>query len=350
MGVSKQRNERPQLPILDERKFRMRQKPPQFPDGPRLHMNRPVSELAHVDYMQLFDWETVGKSLERIRGEHLGDRIVYFYAIGKGDRLVGVVPARRMIVSELDTLISDIVVSPVVSVPEHATLREAFQIMAGRKLLAVPLVDAENRICGVIDIRHYSQDAVDFERREASDRMFQILGFHIESVQRGVWPTFRSRFPWMLCNIASGLAAAAITGAFSGVLKNTVALAFFFSVVLGIAESVSMQSVSIGLQSLDRKGVPWHEIRMGSVLGLAAGLLVGIVGWAAIGMALIGAILTASILFGATAGACLGLSLPRLVHRWELDPKIASGPAVLALTDVFTLTAYLLLASWLLRG
>jgi magnesium transporter len=321
---------------------------PEARPNPRLNLDRPVSELAHVDYMQLFDWETVGQSLERIRGEHLGERIVYFYAIGQGDRLVGVVPARRMIVSSEHTLIRDILISPVISVHEHATLREAFETMAGRKLLAVPLVDAQNRINGVIDVRNYSEEALDFERREAAERMFQILGFHIETAQRGIWPAFRSRFPWMLCNIASGLAAAAITGAYSGVLRNTVALAFFFSVVLGIAESVSMQSVSIGLQSLDRPGGVWREIRMGPILGLAAGILVGLVGWTAIGLPLIGEILAGSILFGATVGACLGLVLPRLVHRWKLDPKIASGPAVLALTDVFTLTAYLALASWLL--
>ena len=71
----------------------------------------------------------------------------------------------------------------------------------------------------------------------------------------------------------------------------------------------------------------------------------GIVGWTAIGFPMIGAILAASILFGATAGAALGLHLPRLVHAWKLDPRIASGPAVLALTDVVTLTAYLTLAS-----
>src|SRR5579872_5079752 len=173
------------------------------------NLDRPVSELAHVDYMQLFDWETVGESLERIRSERLGERIVYFYAIGKGDKLVGVVPARRLLINTADTLIRDILISPVVSVPEHATLREAFAIMAGRKLLAVPLVDHENRISGVIDVRHYSEEAIDFERRETAERMFQLLGFHIESGDRGIWPSFRSRFPWMICNIASGLAAAA---------------------------------------------------------------------------------------------------------------------------------------------
>jgi magnesium transporter len=312
------------------------------------NLDRPVSELAHVDYMQLFDWETVGDSLERIRAERLGERIVYFYAIGKGDKLVGVVPARRLLVNTPETLIRDILISPAVSVPEHATLREAFRIMAGRKLLAVPLVDAVDRISGVIDVRHYSEEEVDLERREEAERMFQLLGFHIESADRGLWTAFRSRFPWMLCNIASGLGAAAITGAYSGLLKATVALAFFFSVVTGIAESVSMQSVSIGLQSLDRRTSVWHDMKMGPILGLAAGLLVGLVGWTAIGRPLIGIILTAAILLGATAGATLGLHLPRLVHRWKLDPKIASGPAVLALTDICTLTAYLALARWIL--
>jgi magnesium transporter len=311
-------------------------------------LDRPVAGLAHVDYMQLFDWETVAESLDRIRGEHLGERVVYFYAIGDGDKLVGVVPARRLLVAEPNTLIRDILVSPVVSVPPNATLREAFQAMAGRKLLAVPLVDSEGRICGVIDTRHYSEEAVDFGQREVADRMFQILGFHIEGGDSGIWQSFKSRFPWMICNIASGLAAAAITGEYSSVLKAVVALAFFVPVVLGIAESVSMQSVSIGLQSLDSPRGTFREIRMGPVLGLAAGALVGLVGWLALGMPMLGAIVCISIIFGAAIGALFGLYLPRLVHRWKLDPKIASGPAVLALTDVFTLAAYLMFAEWML--
>ena len=313
------------------------------------NLDRPVSELAHVDYMHLFDWETVGASLDRIRAEKLGERIVYFYAVAKGDKLVGVVPARRLIINTPETLIRDILISPAVSVPEHATLREAFQIMAGRKLLAVPLIDDENRISGVIDVRHYSEEALDAERREEAERMFQILGFHIEDTKHGIWPAFRSRFPWMLCNIASGLVVAAISSAYSGVLQATVALAFFFSLVLGIAESVSMQSVSIGLQSLEGQVHTLRELRMGPILGLAAGLLVGVVGWESMGLPLIGIILAVSVLAGATGGAFLGLQLPRLVHRWKLDPKIASGPAVLALTDIVTLTAYLTLASWLLK-
>jgi magnesium transporter len=311
-------------------------------------LDRPVAGLAHVDYMQLFDWETVAESLDRIRGEHLGERVVYFYAIGDGDKLVGVVPARRLLVAEANTLIRDILVSPVVSVPPNATLREAFQAMAGRKLLAVPLVDSEGRICGVIDTRHYSEEAIDFGQREVADRMFQILGFHIQGGDSGIWQSFKSRFPWMICNITSGLAAAAITGEYSSVLKAVVALAFFVPVVLGIAESVSMQSVSIGLQSLDSPRGTFREIRMGPVLGLAAGALVGLVGWLALGMPILGAILCISIIFGAAIGAFFGLYLPRLVHRWKLDPKIASGPAVLAFTDVFTLAAYLMLAEWML--
>jgi len=106
-----------------------------------------------------------------------------------------------------------------------------------------------------------------------------------------------------------------------------------------------MQSVSIGLQSLEGHSSMWREFRIGPVLGLAAGLVVGLVGWGLVGEGMIGMIVAASILFGATAGAGIGLYLPRLVHAWKLDPQIASGPAVLALTDVVTLTAYLALAS-----
>src|ERR1051326_5501641 len=119
--------------------------PPDPHVSARTHLDRPVSELAHVDYMHLLDWETVGESLKRIRAERLGERIVYFYAVTKGDHLVGVVPARRLIINQPETLIRDILISPVVSVPEHATLRDAFRIMAGRKLLEIGRASCRER-------------------------------------------------------------------------------------------------------------------------------------------------------------------------------------------------------------
>jgi magnesium transporter len=316
---------------------------------PALDLDKPLTELAHVYYVQLFDDETVAQSVERIRNATSGDRIAYFYATNRGDQIVGVVPARRLLVSLPDVVISEIMIGPVVTIHETATLREALELLANRRLMAVPIVDQHNHLNGVIDLEHYTRDVIDLEQREAAETVFQLVGVHIENERAGVWLQFRERFPWLLCNVASGLTAAAITGAFDNVLRKAVALAFFFPLVLGIAESISMVAVTLGIQQVHHphKGM-LREFKIAPLLGAAAGLLVAAAAFGWLRSAPVGAVLAGAILFGALVGTSLGLFLPRLVHKWNLDPKIASGPAVLAITDILTLSGYLGLATLVL--
>jgi magnesium transporter len=316
---------------------------------PALDLDKPLTELAHVYYVQLFDHETVAQSIERIRAATSGDRIAYFYATTKNDQLIGVVPARRLLVSTPDTLISTIMISPVVTIPETATLGDALELLANRRLMAVPIVDEQNHLNGVIDLEHYTRNAIDLEQREAAETVFQLVGVHIENQKTGVWPQFKARFPWLICNIASGLTAAVITGAFDGLLRKTVAIAFFFPLVLGIAESISMVAATLGIQQMHHpsRGI-LREFRIAPLLGGAAGLLVGLTAFFWLHAWTVAAILAMAILMGALIGTLLGLFLPRLVHHWNLDPKIASGPAVLAITDILTLSGYLGLAAWIL--
>ncbi len=308
-------------------------------------LDQRLTEVARVDYVQLFCDETVAQSVARIRVATAGERIAYFYVTDREDHLMGVVPARRLIVASPETLLQEIMIGPAITVPETATLREALAVLSSRRLMAVPLVDEHNHLNGVIDLEHYTSDAIDASRRESAETLFQILGVHIERERASLWSQFRSRFPWLLFNIASGLVAAAITGAFQYTLQRMVALAFFFPVVMGIAESVSMIAVTLGVQHVQHGDHGFaHEFRMGPVLGLGAGALVAAAALIWIGSPTLAAVLCGSIVIGASSGTALGLALPRVVHRWQLDPKIAAGPAVLALTDIATLFAYLMLA------
>lgn len=316
---------------------------------PALDLDKPLTQLAHVYYVQLFDEETVAQSIERIREATSGDRIAYFYATNKSDQICGVVPARRLLVSQPETLIQDIMIGPVVTIHENATLREALALLADKRLMAVPIVDENNHLNGVIDLEHYTQDAIDLEQREAAETVFQLVGVHIENEQTSIWKQFRGRFPWLLCNVASGLTAAVITGAFDEVLRKAVALAFFFPLVLGIAESVSIVAVTLGLQQMHHPGKGFlREYKVAPFLGAAAALLVAGAAFGWLRSFPIAGILAGAILMGAMIGTTLGLFLPRLVHKWKLDPKIAAGPAVLAITDILTLSGYLGLAKWVL--
>lgn len=320
------------------------------------NLNTPVRELARPDFTRLYEFETVDSSLARLRTEQPGERIIYFYVTDSGGRLVGVVPTRRLLLADPFALVRDIMIQPVISVWESSTFREALQVLTRERLLAVPVVDRLGAIKGVIDINHYAQHSVDIERRAEAEELFQLAGIHIEHErQASAAGAFRSRFPWLLCSIFGGLAAALITGAFNESLKTLVSLAFFIPVVLGLSEAVAMQSLAMALQSfqlsgtLRPAGMP-RQIATGSLLGLAGGLIGALLGLLWLKLPMLAGIVFGGLLAGALIGAVVGHFLPRLIHRWRLDPKVASGPAVLALTDLGALSCYFGLASAVVHG
>jgi magnesium transporter len=317
-------------------------------------LRAPVSTALRAEVVTLRAAETVEEALARLRSGRIGERIVYLYVTDEEGRLTGVVPTRRLLLAGPGTRVEAIMVQPVVSVPVTATVREAMEVLAGRRLLAAPVVDAEGRIAGVIDLANYAGEALDLERRETADELFQLVGVHVEQERRAtVAASFRSRFPWLFCNIAGGMAAALISGAFQEVLREAVVVAFFVPIVLAVSESVAMQSATVALQSIHLEGVflgpapgaLGRQVAVGTLLGLASGAVAGALGWAWLRAPRLGLAVGGGILLGAAAGAAVGSAFPRLVRRWKLDPSVASGPAALAATDMVALVGYLALAS-----
>src|SRR6516225_741573 len=110
----------------------------------------PVSRHMHQEYTTLHETPTVGEALERLRKNPPGGRIIYFYVVDAENRLRGVVPVRRLVLSPLDSPINRITVHEVVKLPETATVLDACEFFILHRLLALPIVDAQDRLLGVI--------------------------------------------------------------------------------------------------------------------------------------------------------------------------------------------------------
>jgi len=271
-------------------------------------------------------------------------------------RLRGVVPTRRLLLSPLDHRIGDIMVPQVIALPASASVLEACEFFTMHRLLAFPVIDEERRVVGVVDVELYTRELSTIETNEANDQLFQLIGVHLtEAQQASPLASFRGRFPWLLCNIGGGIAAAFISGLYEDELQRVVALALFIPVVLALAESVSIQSVSLALQSLHgRPGAKElvrklrFELSTGVLLGAASGLVVGLVALGWLGHLRVALCLWAGIAAGVTAAAGLGLAMPNLIRLLGRDPHLAAGPIALAAADMFTLLVYFNLARWLL--
>src|SRR5262249_41450352 len=187
--------------------------------------------------------------------------IIYFYVVDEATRLQGVAPTRRRLLTPPDKPVADVMVRPVVALPAEATVLEACEFFIQHRLLAFPVVDAERRLLGVVDVELYTDEIGQLGDPNIRDDLLQLIGVHaIRARHDSPLPAFRNRFPWLGCNVAAGILAAFLTGAFEGVLNRAVALAFFIPVVLNLAESVSSQSVSLALQALHGRRPTWQSM------------------------------------------------------------------------------------------
>jgi len=322
--------------------------------------NDPVAQHCRVDQPLLKADMTVEQALGAIRQQGLGERIIYFYAVDEHDRLAGVLPTRRLLTAPPPTILGELMVKRVIAIPATATVLDACEFFVLYKFFAFPVVDADRHVIGVVDIGLFTAEMLE-ERDEniaaQADEIFEALGFRLSHLRgASAWRVFRHRFPWLLATIFSGTMCALLAGAFEVTIASSVVIAFFLTMVLGLNESVSMQTMTVTIQALRSQAVTssWfkvaflRELRSAVLLGLGCGALVVII------VLLWRKELTAALAIGGSIGlslvtACLfGLSIPSLLHSLKLDPKIAAGPVTLAITDFVALGFYFGIASLVL--
>jgi len=330
--------------------------------------NALVVEHARKDFPLLHAEMTVGQALERIRREGVGERVIYFYAVDEEQRLVGVVPTRRLLTAPLETALREVMVRRVVAVPAKATVLDACEFFVLYKFLAFPVVDEQRRIVGVIDANLFAEEVLeagDTQDRSGSREVvpigpefFEALGFHLEQIRgASAWRAFRFRFPWLLVTVTGGTLSAILAGFFETTLAGTLIIAFFLTMVLGLNESVSMQSMSVTIHALRSVNVTWdwlaaafrRELATAVLLGVSCGFVVCVIAWVWRDDLPAAIVIGGSIALSLVTACAFGLAVPSLLHRFNLDPKIAAGPVTLALADFIALVIYFTSASLVLR-
>lgn len=316
------------------------------------HLNEPVLNCARKDIPLLRPDMTVESALAHIRATGVGEKIIYFYVADAEDKLLGVVPTRRLLVNPLDKRVTEIMVPNVLAIPHTATLLEACELFVLHKFLAFPVIDEQRHLCGMIDISFFAAEVFEMSEDEPHDEVFEAIGLHVEQL-RNASPAkaFRHRFPWLLGTIGSGTICAFLGGAFEATLAQAITIAFFLPLVLGLNESVAMQSMSLSLQALHgNQKVRWNmlalrrELATAFLLSLGAAFLAGMIAllWRkSLPSALV---LSATLLGSLVIAGVIGFSVPLLLRSGQRDPKIAAGPIALAIVDVLALLLYFTLA------
>ncbi len=196
-------------------------------------LNAPVGTLAEKDFTALDQDLTVTGALAQIRERGAAQQIIYFYVVDAQQRLVGVLPTRRLLLAAPDARLRDLMVSRVVTIPETATVLEACEMFLMHKFLAFPVVTPDRLLVGVINVGMFSQfteEALGLSEREHLEEIFERIGFRVAEVQSASpVKAFRLRLPWLAATLAGGIGCALIAGFFETTLAAKIILAFFLT-------------------------------------------------------------------------------------------------------------------------
>lgn len=307
------------------------------------------------DFVALYATETVAESLVRLRRHAPGaESIYYLYVIDDAGALQGVINLRQIVVAEPATRVGALMDRDVIRVRVNDDQETAARLLARYGLLALPVVDARDRLIGVIT----HDDLVVVLQEEATEDMYRMVG--LDEAARTIDPvgtSIRRRLPWLLLNLVTYLVPVATIRFFQPTLQAAPTLAALFPVVTGQGGNVGMQTITFVVRSLALGEVATgselrllgKEVATGLVNGLVTGLVAGAVAWAVAGGAdpalRIAAAMMLAMMLNLAAGGLVGTVVPLTLRRVGLDPAAASSVFVTTATDTLGVLFFLGLAT-----
>jgi magnesium transporter len=284
------------------------------------------------------------------------DIIDYVYVVDKDNVLQGVVSLKEVMQVSDESKVNSIMKRNVVSVDQHADQERIVYLVLKNALKAIPVVDKQNRILGVVP---YDTILTIFHHEFREDIM-KSAGIHhtIKEIEDLATPTsklVRARLPSLILGLIGGLISAYIVSGFEQTLSSYLALAAFIPVLVYLSDAVGTQSqtLTVRMIAIDPKfsvrRYLTREIKIGGTLGIIFAILLfmaALLGWGPLYFGLIiGTSMFVSIIFQAFFAAYLSI----LLAKFNVDPAVTSGPITTIISDITTLVAYFSLASMLLR-
>lgn len=310
----------------------------------------PASSAGRVmttRFVALEQTMTAQESIDRIR--RAGDQteaVLYLYVVDEKGGLTGVVPIRRLVSAPPDRPVGELMIRDPVRIRADADQEEAAQLVARYNLLAIPVVDEEDRILGVITV----DDVIEVIHEEATEDIYYMAGLHEEDrVFSSAGQSIRRRLPWMLLNLAALFVAAWVIGLFERTLQQIVSLAFFMPVVAGMGGNTGIQSLTVITRSIALGEIEFSSgmravakelgvaVTIGGVAGLVAAVMAGL--WQ--GNPMLGGVLFLAMLVTVSVAGMLGAAVPMILNALRQDPALGSGVIVTTLADVVGLVTFL---------
>ena len=273
------------------------------------------------------------------------ETIYYVFVVDEENGLSGVLSLRDLIAAPDGTSLRSIMRRNVISVNVATDQEEAARVVARYDLLAVPVVDDENRLLGIITV----DDVIDVLEQEATEDIYRLAGAgEVAGAELPVHRIAWHRAPWLVICLLGGLLSGSIIGIFEDTLKSILVLAVFIPVIMDMGGNVSTQSSTIFVRGIATGEIGitgmWRyfarEIKVGLFMGVLFGLLIAFSAYLWRGSPVLGLVVGISMFATVSLATLIGSLVPIVFHKLNIDPAITSGPLVTTIKDITGLLIY----------
>lgn len=314
-----------------------------------------AGRIMTPDFFALLDETSAKEAIEALQKASEAEMVFYVYVTDSRDHLVGVISLRQLIMVPPTKTLKEIMVTDVISVRTDMDQEEVAQVAEKYNILAVPVVDEENKLVGIITV----DDIIDVIREEATEDIMKMAGTsEDEFVYRdNVLKVSRFRLPWILTNLFGGLITGYLLWLFQVTIRDVLALITFIPVITAMGGNVGVQSSSIMVRGFatgrvdfdSLKRFLFREVRVGMIMGITCGIAVGLVGYLWHGNATIGLVVAIAMVVAMTIASTMGTLAPAFFKKMKIDPAIASGPFVTTANDITGILVYFGVATLFLK-
>jgi magnesium transporter len=320
-----------------------------------------AGRIMTTEYVHLKGNVVASEALEMVKEKAKDKETIYTLYITDTERkLEGVLALRDLLIANPDDKVETIMRADPVSVSTDTDQESVARLLQRLDLLAIPVVDKENRLVGIITV----DDAMDILEEESTEDMFRKAGItdlkrneevRSEVVIHGsLWKIWSVRFPFLLLTLAGGLLAGSVIGAFEEVLEAVVFVAIFIPVIMDMGGNVGIQSSTVFLRGFllghIRVESLWKHIGKEVAVGLSMGIFTGVVAggaaWIWQGVPGLGIAVGLSLVVVMTFAAFLGFIVPYVLMKLSLDQASGTDPIITTIKDITGLLTYFALVNF----
>ena len=309
-----------------------------------------AGRIMNPEVFALSEELTAGEAIEALQRSRDVEMVFYLYVVDERRHLVGVVSLRRLLLVAPETPLKRIMTSELISARVDTDQEEVAQQVATYNLLAIPVVDDENKLVGIITV----DDVIDVIKDEATEDILRLAGVAAdEHVFTSPWEAWRKRLPWLAVNLGAATLAALVVREFQATVEQVVALAALMTVVASMGGNAATQTLTVIVRGIALGELTWGNSRRAlgkeALVGTANGIVLGGAGaalaWGVFGNPYVGAILALAMVINLLIAAIAATLIPIALRALKIDPALASAVFITTMTDVFGFFAFLGLAT-----